>query len=357
MLVYDNGVENSAARFNLAVVNVDLIYFVNYLENRVYRLIGTSITDYVTDNTPYDTTEPFDRLSYPLRAPSSITYTSPTSSDSLIFADTDNDRIMRLSFADLTIYYLVANAGAPAFPKGSTRWRWRRRSQGWSTTTRSRGRYFSWSRGATAYSISTQRGRCVCSPAPGDGIFRRRGPRDGRRVERPAGGRGRLPRQRLHRRQRQPRGPDGRRRRVAVTRVTLRENTELGGPAESTRRGVPHSRTNYTPWGTPTVGRTAGRVRPASRVPFPQSPCIGKVQRSRRRRGRSEVKRSRTGSPHGEPRTESPLRGGVAGLETRDLREWSPEGRCAAVQVHRKASHERSPALRGDPAKGSPPAE
>ena len=31
-LVYDNGVENSAARFNLAVVNVDLVYFVNYLD-------------------------------------------------------------------------------------------------------------------------------------------------------------------------------------------------------------------------------------------------------------------------------------------------------------------------------------
>ena len=53
-LVYDNGVENSAARFNLAAVNVDLVYFVNYLENRVYRMIGTSKSDYVTDNLPYD---------------------------------------------------------------------------------------------------------------------------------------------------------------------------------------------------------------------------------------------------------------------------------------------------------------
>ncbi|MGA8754628.1 hypothetical protein, partial [Candidatus Deferrimicrobium sp.] len=33
----------------------------------------------------------------------------------------------------------------------------------------------------------------------------------------------------------------------------------------------------------------------------------------------------------------------AAGLECRDLREWSPGGRCAAVQVHRTASHERSP--------------
>ncbi|MGB7631122.1 MAG: hypothetical protein WBM29_08580, partial [Candidatus Deferrimicrobium sp.] len=55
-LVYDNGTNNSAARFNLAVVNVDLVYFVNYLENRVYRMIGASKSDYVMDNVPYDTT-------------------------------------------------------------------------------------------------------------------------------------------------------------------------------------------------------------------------------------------------------------------------------------------------------------
>jgi len=39
-------------------------------------------------------------------------------SDSLIFADTDNDRIMRLSFSDLNIYYLVANAGGTRFSEG-----------------------------------------------------------------------------------------------------------------------------------------------------------------------------------------------------------------------------------------------
>ena len=107
---------NSAARFNLAVVNVDLVYFVNYLDPRVYRMIGTSKSDFVTDNLPYDTTEPFDRFNYPLRAPSSITYASM--SDSLIFADTDNDRIMRLSLADLSIYYLVADAGGTRFSEG-----------------------------------------------------------------------------------------------------------------------------------------------------------------------------------------------------------------------------------------------
>ena len=115
-LVYDNGVFNSAARFNLAAVNVDLVYFVTFLENRIYQMIGTSKSDFVTDNAPFDTTEPFDRLNYPLRAPSSIVYASII--DSLIFADTDNDRIMRLSFADLNIYFLVANAGGVRFSEG-----------------------------------------------------------------------------------------------------------------------------------------------------------------------------------------------------------------------------------------------
>jgi len=112
-LVYDNGTYNSAARFNLAAVNVDLVYFVNYLENRVYRMFGTSKSDYVTDNLPYDPTEPFSRFNYPLRAPSSIAYASM--SDSLIFADTDNDRIMRLSLTDLNIYYYAGYPGGSSF--------------------------------------------------------------------------------------------------------------------------------------------------------------------------------------------------------------------------------------------------
>lgn len=108
-----NGTYDSVARFNLAVVNVDLLYFVNYLENRVYRMVGTLKSDYVTDTLPYDTTEPFDRAHYPLRAPSSIAYASM--SDSLIFADTDNNRIMRLSFANLNIYYYAGYPGGSSF--------------------------------------------------------------------------------------------------------------------------------------------------------------------------------------------------------------------------------------------------
>ena len=115
-LVYDNGIENSAARFNLAVVNVDFVYFVNYLAPRVYRMIGTSKSDFVTDDLPYDTTEPFTRSNYPLRAPTSITYAAKI--ESLVFADTDNNRIMRVSFLDGNIYYLVANAGGTRFSEG-----------------------------------------------------------------------------------------------------------------------------------------------------------------------------------------------------------------------------------------------
>jgi hypothetical protein len=115
-IMHDNGTFNSAARFNLAVVNVDLVYFVNYLDTKVYRVDDISKSVYVTDNLPFDTTEPFDRSNYPLRAPSSITYASDN--NSVIFADTDNDRIMRLSFADLNIHSLVANAGGTRFSEG-----------------------------------------------------------------------------------------------------------------------------------------------------------------------------------------------------------------------------------------------
>jgi len=112
-LVYDNGIANSAARYNLVVFAVDHLYFVNYLDRRVYQVIGTSQSEFVTDNLPYDTTEPFDRFKYPLRAPSSIAYASM--SDSLIFADTDNDRIMRLSLTDLNIYYYAGYPGGSSF--------------------------------------------------------------------------------------------------------------------------------------------------------------------------------------------------------------------------------------------------
>jgi sugar lactone lactonase YvrE len=112
-LVYDNGVENSAARFDLAVFDVDHLYYVNYLDPRVYRMIGTTKSDFVADDLPYDTTEPFARTNYPLRAPSSITFAPAI--DSLVFADTDNDRIMRISLLDGNIYYFAGYPGGSSF--------------------------------------------------------------------------------------------------------------------------------------------------------------------------------------------------------------------------------------------------
>ena len=123
-LVYDNGTFNSAARFNLAVVNVDLVYFVNYLENRVYRVIGTSKSDFVTDNMPYDTTEPFSRFNYPLRAPSSHHLCVD---DRLADLRGHGQRPDHAAVARGLEHLLPGRRTreAPAFPKISTRWRWR----------------------------------------------------------------------------------------------------------------------------------------------------------------------------------------------------------------------------------------
>jgi hypothetical protein len=78
-------------------------------------------------------------------------------------------------------------------------------------------------------------------------------------------------------------------------------------------------------------------VRPASRVPFPQSPCTERVDAPHPARRPTET------YPLGTVREGNDAGADAAGLECRDLREWSPGGRCAAVQVHRTASHERSP--------------
>src|SRR3990170_2470620 len=112
-LVYDNGTANPVARFDLAVVNVDLIYFLNYIEPRIYRMFDSLKSDFVTDNTPSQLVEPINRFFYPLRAPSSITYVPDN--NSLVFADTDNDRIMRVSLLDGYIYYLAGYPGGSPF--------------------------------------------------------------------------------------------------------------------------------------------------------------------------------------------------------------------------------------------------
>ena len=128
-------------------------------------------------------------------------------SDSLIFADTDNDRIMRLSFADLNIYYLVANAGGTRFSEGIDPLAMaplKPRVVDYNPIT---GKIFFVEAGSSKSGAVHRRGgegasACRYRDA---WVLRRRRPRDRRRVERPAGDRGRLPRQRLHRRLRQPR--------------------------------------------------------------------------------------------------------------------------------------------------------
>jgi hypothetical protein len=115
-VVYDNGVYNPAARFNFAVVNDDLLYFLNYLDRRIYRMAGSSKSDFVADNTPHETVEPIDRFHYPINGPSGVAYA--TIGNSLVFADTENDRIMRVSLLDGNIHYLVADAGGTPFSEG-----------------------------------------------------------------------------------------------------------------------------------------------------------------------------------------------------------------------------------------------
>jgi hypothetical protein len=90
-------------------------------------------------------------------------------------------------------------------------------------------------------------------------------------------------------------------------------------------------------------------VRPASRVPFPKRPCTERVDAP------PPARRPTEAYPCGTTREGNDAGADAAGLECRDLREWSPGGRCAAVQVYRTASHERSPALRGGAAEGGVP--
>jgi hypothetical protein len=116
-VVYDNGTYNPAARLNLAVVNDDLVYFLNGIDRRIYQLFDLEKSDFVADGMPYDTTEPFDRLHYPVNGPSGVAYTAMDYS--LVFADTENDRIMKVSFGSLNIYPLVADAGGAPFSEGA----------------------------------------------------------------------------------------------------------------------------------------------------------------------------------------------------------------------------------------------
>jgi hypothetical protein len=93
------GTPDSSARFNLAVVNVDLLYFVNYRDSLIYQMNGTSKSDFMTG--------------YPLLKPSSIAYAPRM--DSLVFANTDNNQVMRYSRLNGNIYGMIGDPGGRPF--------------------------------------------------------------------------------------------------------------------------------------------------------------------------------------------------------------------------------------------------
>ena len=93
--------------FSFAVVNEDELYSVSPDYNRVFQNSGSFIDEFVRDDMPHSSSEPFNRLHYPINGPSGITYASK--SNSLIFADRDNNRIMELNFSDNLIRFLVGN--------------------------------------------------------------------------------------------------------------------------------------------------------------------------------------------------------------------------------------------------------
>jgi len=97
----DNGTYDSSARFNLAVVTVDLLYFVNHLESKIYWMSREYRSDFVT--------------SYPLLTPSGITYAPEAGIDWVVFADTGNDRIMKISLLNGNVYDMVGYPGGSTF--------------------------------------------------------------------------------------------------------------------------------------------------------------------------------------------------------------------------------------------------
>ena len=101
---------------NLAVVNENELFFVNS-GPRIYQIVGSSINEFVRYDTPPSTSEPFDRLHYLIRNPSAITYASK--SNSLVFSEYDNNRIMELNLAGDDIRFLVGNdANSGSFYEG-----------------------------------------------------------------------------------------------------------------------------------------------------------------------------------------------------------------------------------------------
>ena len=113
-IMYDNvHYQGLGAYGSLAVLGNDFVYFANYFDNRIYEIRGSSIDEFIRDDQPH-VGPPFNRMNYPINQYlQGITYASK--SNSLIFADSMNNRIMELSLVDYYIRYLVVDDTSSRF--------------------------------------------------------------------------------------------------------------------------------------------------------------------------------------------------------------------------------------------------
>ncbi|MCL5966993.1 MAG: hypothetical protein M1550_07345 [Deltaproteobacteria bacterium] len=106
------------AKPDLAVVNDNSIFYSNGLDNRVYLVQGGARTDYVADNTPWETGEGAYRLRYPVRYPASVSYNpgGPT----LFVCDRNNHLIKYISWVlgQDNVYTLAGNSAGGSFYEG-----------------------------------------------------------------------------------------------------------------------------------------------------------------------------------------------------------------------------------------------
>jgi hypothetical protein len=101
------GYFNPAIKPDFSLLNDNVIFYSNGMENRIYLLQERVRYEYVIDNMPHQTQEGADRLYYPTRYPASVTYS--IHSEAIIFCDRDNDKIKRIPLAVGKVYTEVGN--------------------------------------------------------------------------------------------------------------------------------------------------------------------------------------------------------------------------------------------------------
>jgi len=110
------GIFNPASKPDLAVVDDSTIYYTNGMENRVYLISGGARSDYVSDNTPWQTQEGADKDFYPLRYPASVAF--HPSGPSLFFSDRDNNKIKFVAMGVNKVYTKVGSTTVIPFSEG-----------------------------------------------------------------------------------------------------------------------------------------------------------------------------------------------------------------------------------------------